>query len=173
MDPTLITALLTFLTALVPILGTLLGLWINHSRLDAKSKALALDMTASATSAVKAVAQTLTAGQRDPKGNLPAALKEAAKVEALKQAQILLGSDKRAEATAKYGGNGEVAKVLETMVEAALHDVKAVQVTSSTTTSKALVDPAGKVSTVATTVSTTATEPQPQPPSQPLVAVVK
>lgn len=158
MDPALLTALLTFLTALVPILGTLIALAINHSRLSAKDKDLALALNASVTGAVKATAQTMTAHARDEKGSLGAIVAEAAKKEALESAKILLGSQQMEAAKAKYGLNGELDKVLSTLLEAALHDVKNTKISTSTTTSAASVTPSGIVETTQTK-TTSATEP--------------
>lgn len=151
MDATLLTALFAFLTALVPVLGTVLTLLINRSRLDAKDKALALALTDSTAKAVKSVAQTVTAHHT---GNLSAELAKTAKSEALEIAKVLLGSEKLADAKAKYGLNGEVDKVLGNLLEAALHDVKGTKTTTSTSTSA--VSPGGETTTSTQTKTTTA-----------------
>lgn len=137
MDSTLITALLTLFTALVPVLGTFLSILINNKIKDDKQRKLALDLLASVQGAVKATAQTVTSKQRDGSGNLKAEVAAAAKAEALEAAKILLGSEQMAMATAKYGGSAEVNKVLGTLLEAALHDVKK---TKASATSSASVD---------------------------------
>ena len=162
MDQSLITALLTFLTALVPVLGALVGLLINRSRLNAEDKALALALTSSVTNAVKSVSQTVTENHRDHRGHLPEELREAAKKEALKLTKTLLGDEKLQAARKKYGVNGEVEQVLSTLAEAVLHDVKNTRVTTSTAVAAATTTPQGEATTT-TTQTTTATNAQAAP----------
>lgn len=162
MDPTLLTAIITLVTTIVSVLGVFATLWINKNITNEADKKLALDLLGAATGAVKATSQTLTANQRDLKGQLPAAAATAAKITALEMAKILLGSSQVKAAEEKYGVAG-LDKVLSVHVEAALHDVKATQITTSTTTSATTRGPDGSLVTAAQTQATTGTEPAPQP----------
>lgn len=164
MDPTLLTALLTFLTALVPILGGIVTIKINNSRLDEKDKALGNAVNDSVTNAVKAIAQTMLTGKRDASGRLPPEVAEIAKASALELSKVLLGSEKLQQAQIKYGMSG-ADKVLATLLEAALHDVKATKSTTMQSTSVASPRPDGSVITATTqTATASATETPPANP---------
>jgi len=120
-----------------------------------REKDLALEKTLNNLSyvAVKAVAQTLTAGKRDEKGALPAPVAAQAQKAAIETVKDGLSPEQAAQAKAKYGPDGQLDAALVPRLEAALHDIKAI--TTSTSVETPTID--GKT----TTTTTTATEPQP------------
>ncbi len=162
MDPALITAILSLLTVLIPIIGALVGWKINNSRLSEEEKRNYNAINDAVVGAVKAVSQTHISGKRTLEGRLPQMVAEEARSEALVLTKTLMGMQ-RVQAAAKQYGAEKLDKVLLTQIEARVHDEKATMTTNIKTTTTA---PNGSQSTV-DVQATTSTMDVPLPLSPP------
>lgn len=91
----------------------------------AEQEALAHSLSAAASTAVKSTSQTIVAGKRGTEGGLSPEVADAAKESARQTLKKLLTPEQLAEVRAQYGSEeGAVNRVLDPLIEAALHDQK-------------------------------------------------
>lgn len=128
----IIQALIGIALLVIPALGYLIWQYVKLQQIrvanqiaDEEAQALKRTLHETASIAVKSTSQTVVSGRRDADGTLPPVVAGTAKETARQTLKKLLSPEQLRAVRAQYGEEGAVNEVLDPMIEAALHDMKA------------------------------------------------